>query len=120
MRIYLDDCADDDDLVAYLSRDGHSVYTPRSEGLLGVDDPLHLAHAATRGYTLITANPADFVQLHQQWRLEGRAHSGILLIYQDNIKGKDMEPPDIARAVRNLSASGLSIENELHTLNHWR
>src|ERR1051326_5151493 len=114
MQIYLDDCADDDDLIAYLSQDGHSVFTPRSERLRGADDPDHLAHAAARGHTLVTANPADFVQLHQQWQSEGRVHHGILLIFQDNIKGKDMEPPDIARAVLKLLASGLPIENELH------
>jgi hypothetical protein len=120
MPIYLDDSADDDDLVAYLSRAGHTVYTPRSEGTRGALDPRHLEYAATHGYALITKNPDDFRKLHNDWQAQGRTHSGIWLIYQDNIKGKDMEPREIAHAIGNLLASGLPIINEIHTLNHWR
>lgn len=120
MEIYLDDCADDDDLVAFLSQAGHGVHTPRTEGTLGVSDPRHLEYASAHGYSLLTLNPEDFRTLHQRWQVQGRAHSGILLVYQDNIKGKDMEPPDIVRAIGNLLASGLPIANELHVLNQWR
>lgn len=120
MRLYLDDCADDDELVAFLTRAQHEVHTPRTEGTRGNRDPDHLRHAAGRSYTLITSNPADFRQLHDAWRAQGLRHAGILLICQDNIKGKDMEPADIVRAIGNLLASGLPIANELHVLNHWR
>jgi len=51
---------------------------------------------------------------------KGHRHHGILLIYEDNVRGKDMEPPDIVRAIGNLLASGLPIANEVHALNHWR
>lgn len=120
MEIYLDDCADDDDLIAYLSHAGHTVSTPRTEGTLGASDGRHLEHAASRGFTLLTLNPADFLELHVAWQGQGQRHSGILLVYQDNIKGKDMEPPDIVRAIRRLIASGLPIADETHVLNHWR
>ncbi len=40
--------------------------------------------------------------------------------YQDNIRGKDMEPPDIVRALSKLIAAGLPIANEVHVVNHWR
>ena len=69
---------------------------------------------------LITKNPRDFWLLHGQWQSAGRAHSGILLIYEDNIKGKDIEPSDIVRALANLLASGQPIASEIHVLNHWR
>ena len=55
-----------------------------------------------------------------RWQAQGRTHSGILLIYQDNVRGKDMGLPDVVRAISNLVASGLPIANELHSLNQWR
>ena len=116
MRIYLDDCADDDDLIAWLSGEGHVVCTPRSEGTLGARDEHHLQYATDHGLVWLTLNPADFRELHDQWQAEGRPHSGTLLVYQDNIKGKDMGPPDIARSLQNLIASGLPIAGEIHTL----
>ena len=44
----------------------------------------------------------------------------VLLIYEDNILGKDMEPADIVRAITKLLASGIPIANEMHVLNQWR
>jgi hypothetical protein len=31
-----------------------------------------------------------------------------------------MKSGDIIRAIANLEATGVAIENELHILNHWR
>ena len=120
MEFYLDDCADANDLVITLTQTGHNVHTPRSEGTSGASDPRHLQYAALHSYTLITKNPRDFRKLHNGWQDQGRAHSGILLVYEDNIKGKDMEPPDLVQALHQLLASGLPITNELHVLNHGR
>jgi Domain of unknown function (DUF5615) len=120
MEFYLDDCADANRLGILLRQEGHTVRTPRTEGTRGVDDPIHLEYAATRGYALITKNPKDFRLLHAEWQRQGRAHHGILLIYEENIRGKDMEPGDIVRANGKLLASGLPLFNELHVLNHWR
>ena len=120
MEFYLDDCADDDDLIVFLSRQGHTVYSPRREGTKSISDPAHLEYAAAHGYVLITKNPKDFQDLHDEWQAQGRAHSGILLIYQDNIRSKDMEPPEIVGAISHLLASGLPLANELHILNQWR
>jgi hypothetical protein len=120
MEIYLDDCADSDLLISYLQQAGHRVFTPRSEGIAGADDPVHLALAAAKDYTLITKDPDDYTLLHNEWQRLGRSHYGILLIYDENIRGKDMEPPDIVRAIGKLIASGVPVANELHVLNHWR
>jgi Domain of unknown function (DUF5615) len=120
MNFYLDDCADDDDLVDLLMRRGHGVYTPRSEKIKGASDPVHLEYASAHGYALITKNPQDFRNLHDEWQVQGRTHSGILLIYLDNNASKDMEPSDIVRAIGHLLASGLPIANEIHVLNAWR
>jgi hypothetical protein len=120
VQFYLDDCADADRLIDRLRRAGHDVYTPRSEATGGIADPAHLAYAAAHGYALITKNPNDFDQLHYQWQARGDTHAGILLICQDNIRAKDMQPEDIVRAIGKLLASGVPFANELHTLNHWR
>jgi predicted nuclease of predicted toxin-antitoxin system len=120
MQIYLDDCSDDNDLVRGLSQSGHTVYTPRGEGTRGARDPVHLEYASTRGYALLTRNPSDFRDLHNEWQATGRTHSGILIVCLDNIRGKDMRPPDIVRAIGKLLSAGLSITNEIHILNQWR
>jgi hypothetical protein len=83
-------------------------------------DPDHLHYAAQRGYALLTSNPADFVALHQQWQAQGQEHAGILLVYYDNIKAKDMKPRDIVSALENLIASGLPLTNAIYNLNQWR
>jgi hypothetical protein len=120
MEFYLDDCADANDLASLLRQSGHAVRTPRTENTRGADDTVHLSHATTMGCTLITKNPRDFRDLHQEWQVKGRSHHGVLLIYEENIRGKDMEPADILRAIGKLLASGLAIFNELHVLSQWR
>jgi len=118
--VYFDDCADDKLLGSLLAHAGYTVVTPRSAGTKGWYDPDHLRYAAQHGYAILTANPADFIAMHQQWQAQGQDHAGILLVYYDNIGAKDMKPHDIVRALGNLIASGLPIVNEVHNLNHWQ
>jgi hypothetical protein len=118
--IYLDDCADDKLLESLLTQAGYTVVTPRSADTKGWHDPDHLHYAAQGGYALPTSNPADFVALHQQWQAQGQEYAGILLVYYDNIKAKDMQPRDIVGALENLIASGLPLTNAIYNLNQWR
>ena len=120
MRIYLDDCADAEALARALRTDGHEVFTPRTENLLGARDPIHLNHAAQRRFVLLTKNPTDFRDLHVEYERSGRSHSGILLVYEYRIRAKNMTEDEIVAALRNLERSGIPIENEIHNLNHWR
>ena len=120
LAIYLDDCSDDDDLIAFLVQAGHTVISPRAAGTKGWDDPDHLEYAAAHGYVLFTHNPPDFRRLHRDWQAQGRTHASIFLIYKDNNVRKDMTHPDIVRAIGNLLASGVPIVNEIHILNHWQ
>ncbi len=96
------------------------MITPRAARTLGWKDQNHLEYAATHGYVLLTKNPEDFVDLHNEWQVQGQAHAGVFLIYQDNIVGKDITRNDIVRAIQNLLNSGLPIANEVHILNQWR
>jgi hypothetical protein len=115
LTIYLDDCSDDDDRILFLTQAGHTVISPRTTGTKDSKDPEHLEYATTHGYVLLTPNPVDFRRLHRDWQAKGRAHSGIFLIYQENNVRKDMDHPDIVRAIGNLLASGLPIVNEIES-----
>jgi predicted nuclease of predicted toxin-antitoxin system len=120
VTLYLDDCADDDRLIAFLQNAGYTVISPRQVGTRATDDDIHLDYATQHGCVLITYDTDDFLDLHTDYQAQGRTHSGIFLIYRENVKSKDMPPQDIIRAIGNLLASGLSIANEVHVLNHWR
>jgi len=120
LTIYLDDCSDHDDMIAFLTQAGHTVISPRAAGTKGWDDSDHLDYAATHGYVLLTYNPRHFDMLHKTWQAQGRTHAGIFLVYQDNNLVKDMTYADIVRTVGNLLASGLPIANAVHILNHWQ
>lgn len=120
VSIYLDDCSDEDLLIARLQQTGYGVISPRQRGTMGWDDHDHLEYAAQHGHALLTHNPRDFQNLHEAWRAQGRQHGGIFLIYRDNDPSKDMTANDVVRALESLLASGLSIVNNIHTLNHWR
>lgn len=120
LALYLDDCADDDTLATLLRRAGHHVHTPRVVGTSGVSDLDHLAYAARYGYTVLTKDPVDFLDLHTHWQTMNRAHSGILLIYEEQEVRKNLSRVQIVTAIENLLASGLSIPNKVHILNHWR
>jgi hypothetical protein len=68
LSIYLDDCSDDDMLIALLRNAGHVVLSPRQTGTSGCDDPDHLEYATQHGYTLLTKDPDDFQDLHHRWQ----------------------------------------------------
>ena len=120
LTIYRDDCSDDDNLIAFMVQAGYTVISPRVAGTKDWKDPDHLAYAAANGYVLLTHNPDDFDDLHRDWQAQGRTHSGIFLIYQDNNIRKDMTPTDIVRAIGNRLASSLPIVNEIYILNQWQ
>jgi len=120
LSLYLDDCAGDDILAALLRQAGHQVSTPRIAGTSGLSDREHLDYAARRGYTLLTKDPDDFMELHHQWLATNRTHSGILLIYEDKDVSKNMSRAQVVLAIDNLVASAVPIANEIHSLNQWR
>ena len=120
LTIYVDDCSDDNLLIARIKQAGHDVISPRSIGTAGIDDCDHLEYAARHRLVLLTHNPQDFIDLHELWQAQVRQHSGILLVYRDNNPSKDMTAVDIVMALEKLLASGLPIENSVNTLNHWR
>ena len=76
LRIYLDDCAYDKDLVRLLRQKGCEVVTPFDAGIAGQPDAVHFAYAMTKGFILLTKNPRDFEKLHTRYP----GHTGILAV----------------------------------------
>jgi len=60
LSLYLDDCADDDTLIAFLRRAGHEVNTPRLAGTAGASDGEQLDYAARNRQTLLTKTPLTY------------------------------------------------------------
>lgn len=120
LSLYLDDCADDDTLITLLRRSGHDVNSPRLAGTVGVSDREHLDYAARNRQTLLTKDPADFLELHTAWQAAHRSHSGILLVYEEKDVSKNMSRLQVVAAVDGLVAAAVAIDNQVHILNYWR
>jgi ABC-type branched-subunit amino acid transport system ATPase component len=97
---------------------GHHVQIPADvqPSLAGADDAVHFNHACTTGQVILTYNPADFMQLHQQHS----NHPGILAVYQDNDPTKDMTYTEIVRAIANLEETDVQLAGGFWVLNAYR
>lgn len=120
MNLYLDDDSADALLVRLLIAAGHNVEIPRQAGLSGEEDASHLMHAIRAGRVLLTHNHDDFKLLHELVVLVGGHHPGHLVVRKDNDPKRDLRPHGIVRAIANLAASGITILDQYHILNHWR
>ena len=121
LKLYLDDCANSDLLANLLCQSGHTVTRPADAGLEGADDDVHFAYAVTHGLCVITKNPSDFRDLDAA---ADHQHSGILAVFQDNDRGRDMSDAEIVKAIANLEKAaqegGDPIQGMYHHLNYWR
>jgi len=101
-----------------LLRAGHDVETPADvhPPLTGEDDAAHFAHAKAVGRAILTLNPRDFKELHNQ----DTDHPGILSVYQDNDPSKDMSHRQIVQAIASLESTGVSIVGGFWSLNAYR
>ena len=118
LALYLDDCAFSHELRKLLLEAGHDVEVPADvhPPLTGEDDAIHFAHAKAIGRAILTLNPRDFQELHDQ----DTEHSGILAVYQDNDPAKDMSYPQIIQAIANLENTGVAIAGGFWILNAYR
>lgn len=120
MKLYLDDDSAAPLLARLLSQAGHDVQSPGDVGLSGEDDAVHLRHAARDGRAIITGNYRDFFNLHLLIvQLQGH-HSGVLVVRRDNDPSRDLTPAGIVRALRNLLAANVPVQDQYVILNHWR
>lgn len=120
MRIYIDEDMASGLLVRLLQKAGHDVETPLGAGTLGRSDPVQFTVAIHEGRACVTANYEDYEELHWLVREAKGAHSGILVVRQDNDPARDLTPKGIVVALRKLETAGVPIANEYTVLNHWR
>jgi hypothetical protein len=66
---------------AKLRKMGWDVLTTQQAGNSGEPDPAQLEYASREGRILVTRNYADFQDIHHQFLLEGRSHSGIIICF---------------------------------------
>ncbi len=120
MRLYLDDDSASALLTRLLEQEGHDVQCPADVGLSGEDDSVHLTQATRDSRVLLTGNHRDFRNLHNLVVQVRGHHFGILVVRRDNDPKRDLTAAGIVRAVRNLLAAGVSLEDQYVILNHWR
>ncbi len=79
MRLYLDEDAMADALVAALRSRGFDLQTAEQLQHRGWSDEQHLLHAFHSARVLYSFNRRDYLRIHTRWMSEGRHHAGIVL-----------------------------------------
>jgi predicted nuclease of predicted toxin-antitoxin system len=120
MRVYLDDNLASPNLARRLHKAGHDVQMPSERGLVGEEDPVHLAHAIREGRICFSENYADFENLHDLVLAAQGHHPGILIVRRDNDPNRDLKSVGIVRAFAKLLAAGAPVADQYIILNHWR
>lgn len=102
-------------LVNSLRKAGHDVITVNEAGLSGTIDPLVLDYARRTERVLLTYNGKDFVALHTA----NSSHPGIVAIYRDSNRFKNMSRREIVKAIANLEAAQIPLAGQFVNLNQW-
>lgn len=81
-RVYFDHDSADSELVRGLRRRGHDCLTSAEAGMEQATDLAQLEFARSEMRVFLTANQADFAQLHAEWLRNGQQHSGMIIASQ--------------------------------------
>lgn len=120
MICYLDDDVDSNVLVRLAAQHAHQLISPRALGHSGDHDARHFLRAVSRGLPIITRNVDDFAALHAFALGIGGQHCGLILVYEEKDRKKNMKPNDIVTALTNLEGTQLPLINQLIVLNQYR
>jgi predicted nuclease of predicted toxin-antitoxin system len=115
LRLLVDEDTQAKLLVNLLRSVGHEVVTVQEANLAAEPDLKVLEHAQRENRILLTRNCDDFHALHGAHP----QHVGIVAIYQDHDRDKNMSYDVILRALANLEASGLKLAGQFIALNAW-
>ena len=115
LKLLIDEDAQDKLLVKLLKNASHTVITVNEAGLMGQADPIILSYAKVNCLVLLTYNCDDFLELHDA----NPNHSGILAVYHNADRSKDMNFKAIVRAITNLETANIPLTNQFISLNHW-
>jgi predicted nuclease of predicted toxin-antitoxin system len=120
MRILIDENMINRRLSARLKAAGHDVVLADDERLLSVSDARVLTWAVGQNRTVLTRDHEDFADLHDLVLSCGGGHPGLLIVRFDHDPRHSLTDRGIVTAFANLEASGMSIPDQIHVLNHWR
>jgi hypothetical protein len=84
IRLYFDEDAMDDDLVAALRARGVDVETAYEAGMIEREDHEQLAYATEQGRVVYTFNVGHFCALHAELLSSGVSHAGIVVSQQQH------------------------------------
>ena len=103
-------------LVRELRARGIDVTTALEEGTLGLDDVEQLEYAKSKSRVIYTFNVSDFYNLHTQYMEQGKNHSGIILIHQQQFTvGEQIRR--VLRLLANKSAEDM--QDNIEFLSSW-
>jgi predicted nuclease of predicted toxin-antitoxin system len=107
-----------DRLAVLLREQGYGAACVTEVGTAGLTDEEQLAFAAGRGWTILTYNLRDFVELARRWHDVGQAHAGIVVSRQF----RRQETGELLRQTRNLieTVSGEEMWNTVRHLQSYR
>lgn len=117
LNLLLDEVTQGRILLEKLRRAGHAVKTVSELNLNGRADAIVFAAAQEHRCALMTENCADFVELASQH--EG-IHFGLILIYKEHDRTRNMSSDDIIRALENLETTEIELKNQIISLNYYR
>ncbi len=115
LRLLVDEDSLAKPLVNRLRKAGHDILTVNEAGLTSSSDDVVLDYARVDGRVLLTHNCDDFEALHE----EDPNHPGILAIYRDANRLKNMSRQAIVKALANLEAANVPLANQFISLNSW-
>jgi hypothetical protein len=113
LRLCLDENLRSKELRSRLQAGGHEVLDPD----LGISDPEVCEFAQRHSAVVLTGNAVDFEPLARA----SERHAGLLLVYRENDRRRDMTSADIATAVGNVDAANdRGIDGQVVVLNQFR
>lgn len=94
MTCYLDDDRDQDLLIRLAALRSHRLVSPRALGRSGDHDASHFLYAVSQSVPLLTRNARDFAALHEFGLGIGGHHLGLLVVYEEADRRKNMRVND--------------------------
>jgi predicted nuclease of predicted toxin-antitoxin system len=115
LKLLIDEDSQALPLVKTLRKANHDVVTVNEANLMGQPDNIVLEYATQNNRIVLTRNCRDFEDLHEA----NLNHPGIFVIYQEANPLKKMSRKDIIKAIANLEAAQIPLQNQFISLNHW-
>ena len=115
LKLLIDEDSQALPLVKTLRKAHHDVLTANEANLTGQPDNVVLEYATQNNRIVLTRNCRDFQALHNA----NPNHPGIFAVYQEANPLKKMSRQDIVKAIANLEAAKIPLQNQFISLNHW-